>query len=196
MNTSAAWALHADDLDVPSWYADCFDETVEEEPAADVPLTLEPLESPLSRVMALTYPDYHRLIELPNMEFQGEASDCWVCCVAMLTGDAYNDVYDAGLPFYEAGGVTFMNLLTIMRRLGHRIRWHHPERFDLAKQGAWLRQKVRGVDAIHLVPSLRNYRQSGAHYVAVINGVVYDPTWFTPYSNYEDLHSMGAVYLA
>jgi hypothetical protein len=151
---------------------------------------------PVTAIHAVMGDSFDRYLNLPPLQFQAEAADCWACCVTMLTGDDYDDVYAAGMAFqYYEDGLTFLELITLLRRLGHNPRYHHPEKLAPQYMGAMTRDRVTHRNAIHLVPSLRKRSQSGSHFVYVERGQVLDPTLLEPYTRYDQLETMAVVWL-
>lgn len=127
-------------------------------------------------------------------------ADCSLCCMAMLTGRSYVDVFMAA-PFGEEEftyGLTFIQVIMTLRRLGYRPNWHHPEKLSPNNIGVPLREKMRGKVAMHLVPSIHKPDEGTYHYVLVKDGRIYDPSpaWKRRYRRYEQLLPLGAVFLA
>lgn len=125
-------------------------------------------------------------------------ADCAIACIAMATGLPYWKVFQAA-PMGEdelAYGLTLQQVVTTMRRLGKRTKWHWPEKFSPNKTGVFLRDKVRGKNAIHLVPSISKREAGCFHYVLVSNGIVYDPAPRKKrrYRKYNELKPLGIVY--
>lgn len=125
-------------------------------------------------------------------------ADCGICCIAMATGVEYERVLMAAPideEFFEYG-LTLQQVITTIRRLGKQARWHWPEKLSPNSMGVPLRERVRGRNAIHLVPSISKKELGAYHYVLVSNGQIFDPSprGKQRYKRYEQLQPLGVVY--
>lgn len=139
------------------------------------------------------------LTDLEPMVFQRRETDCWIACLAMLTGEDYEYVeltcaHDMSED--DMYGVTLHRMVAMLRRMGYSPRFYYPHMFSPDKVGSYTLERARGLTAIHLLPSLNGAEDNCAHYVYVSGGVVYDPTLLHGYGSYEELEPLGVIYLA
>jgi len=127
------------------------------------------------------------------------ATDCGICAMAMATGQPYLRILRAA-PIYTDEdflcGLILQQVVTTLRRLNYSPKWAWPHKLSPHNEGVPLRERLRGVNAIHLVESKDPSDEGAYHYVYVHNGVVYDPAPEEKevYTNYDELLPIGAVY--